>query len=110
MLKVQLIGYVGKDAELIQSNGRNFARFSVAVDETGKNGEKKTRWLTCYTSQDKVAQWLKKGKQVFVEGNHKIIINIGQDNRTYVTEAVNVTNLQLLGKKENEVEDLPVEQ
>lgn len=109
MLKVQLIGFIGKDAEVIQSNGKQFAKFSVAVDETGKNNEKKTRWLTCYTSQDKLAQWLKKGKQVFVEGNHKIIINTGQDNRTYVTEAVNATNLQLLGKKEDDVEDLPVD-
>lgn len=109
MLKVQLIGFIGKDAEVIQSNGKQFAKFSVAVDEIGKNNEKKTRWLTCYTSQDRLAQWLKKGKQVFVEGNHRIITNIGQDNRTYVTEAVNVTNLQLLGKKEDDVDDLPVD-
>lgn len=107
MLKVELIGYIGKDAEVIESNGRNYARFSVAVDEAAKGGEKKTRWLTCYTGQDKMAQWLKKGRQVFVEGNHKIIHSTGQDNKTYITEAINVTNLQLLGKKE-EVEDLPV--
>lgn len=105
MLKITLIGYIGKDAEVIQSNGKQFAKFSVAIDETTKNNEKKTRWLTCYTSQDKLAQWLKKGKQVFVEGNHKIITNIGQDNRSYVTEAVNVTNIQLLGKRDDD--DLP---
>lgn len=109
MLKIQLIGYVGKDAEVITSNGKQFARFSVAVDETGRNNEKKTRWLTCYVNQDKMAQWLKKGKQVYIEGFHKIIINTGQDNRTYVTEAVNVSNLQLLGKKEEGVDDLPLE-
>lgn len=105
MLKITLIGYIGKDAEVIQSNGKQFAKFSVAVDETNKNNEKKTRWLTCYTSQDKLAQWLKKGKQVFVEGNYKIITNIGQDNRSYVTEAVNATNIQLLGKRDDD--DLP---
>lgn len=108
MLKITLIGYIGKDAENVQSNGKNFLRFPVAVDEISKNNEKKTRWLTCYTSQEKLADYLKKGKQVFVEGNHKIVFNTGQDGQTYVSEAINVVNLQLLGKKDKDDNDLPI--
>jgi single-stranded DNA-binding protein len=113
MLKITLIGFVGKDAELVQGEGKQFAKFPVAVDEVDKNGEKKTRWLNCYANQVALTQYITKGKQVFVEGFHRILVSTGQDGKTYVNEAVNVYNIQLLGrrddqqKKDDAVDDLP---
>jgi single-strand DNA-binding protein len=78
--KVQVIGYVGKDAEVRYTpGGTAVAEFSVATTEKWKDkqtGEAKerTEWFTI-TSWDKLAElvgeYVKKGIPVFVEGSLK---------------------------------------
>jgi single-strand DNA-binding protein len=74
--KVMLIGNLGRDPELkMTPSGQALARFSVATTETWKTpqGEKKekTEWhnILVWGKQAEIAEkWLRKGKQVLIEG------------------------------------------
>ena len=74
--KVILVGHLGKDPEVRHlENGVNVASFSLATTETitNKNGEKQdlTEWHNIVVWRglaDVAEKYLKKGKQVYVEG------------------------------------------
>ena len=77
--RVILVGNLGRDAELrYTGTGTPVAKFSVATTETykGRDGEKKeeTEWHRINLwgkSAETLAQYLTKGKQVYVEGRLK---------------------------------------
>jgi single-strand DNA-binding protein len=106
---VQLIGKLGMDPEVKDvANGRKMARFSLATSDTYTNqkGEKvkETQWhnLVIWGKLAEVAgQYLKKGKQIAVEG--KLETNAFDDkdgNRKYYTQIV-VNDLVMLDGKAN---------
>lgn len=73
--KVLLIGHLGRDAEVRYTNtGTAVISFSLATTEkwTSKSGEKheRTEWHTVvyFAKSENVAQYLTKGKAVYVEG------------------------------------------
>lgn len=74
--KVQIIGNLGRDAELKYTQGGTaMAKFSVATTETwnDKSGQRqeRTEWhnVTLWgKSAEATAEYLRKGKQVYVEG------------------------------------------
>lgn len=79
MIKMQLLGNLGKDAELkhFGDDKMSVVNFSVAHTEKRKNAqgvkESITIWANCAwwlkkEIADKVAPYLKKGKKVYVEG------------------------------------------
>jgi single-strand DNA-binding protein len=78
MIKLQVIGNLGKDCMLNQVNGKNVINFSVAHTERYRdsNGlqKDKTTWVECayWTDRTGIAPYLKKGQQVFVEGTPEI--------------------------------------
>ncbi len=97
--KVLLIGRLGNDPEVKQmSNGKNVARLSIATSETWKDkntGEKKekTEWHRVVIFNEGlvnvVQQYLKKGAQVYVEGQiqtTKYTDNNGQEK--YSTQVI----------------------
>ena len=105
--KVQLIGHLGAAPEVINTeNGKKFARFSVATNESYRNskGEKvnETTWhnLIAWGKVAEIAEkYLEKGREVAIEG--KLISRSYTDkegNKKYVTE-VQVNELLLLGSK-----------
>ena len=70
--KVMLIGNVGRDPEIRQTNsGDNFARFSLATNKVVK-GEKFTQWLDITIFDSKKAElaqtYLTRGSKVYIEG------------------------------------------
>lgn len=74
MLKIQVIGNLGADAELHQSNGSEFISFRVAHTETiTRNGVQtdSVTWVdvTMNGNGGLLLQYLKKGAKVFVDGN-----------------------------------------
>lgn len=113
MLELTVVGYVGHDATIQNSNGNEFVSFSVAhsnralVDtETGEEIRKETTyWVSCTTNQLKLAQYLKKGSQVLVRGNMKLRPYKDQDGKQQV--GINITSnlVQLLGKKSEKDQD-----
>ena len=97
--KVLLIGRLGNDPEVKQmSNGKNVARLSIATSETWKDkntGEKKekTEWHRVVIFNEGlvnvVQQYLKKGAQVYIEGQiqtTKYTDNNGQEK--YSTQVI----------------------
>ncbi len=74
--QVQLIGHLGKDAELIKfENGSNKVNVTIATSESykNKNGEKveETQWhnlIAWGKTAEIMGMYFKKGKQVAVSG------------------------------------------
>ncbi len=102
MLQVQIIGRLGRDAEIRDYNGTRFVSFAVAVDDSyrDRNGVKVSRtiWVDCAASETGVTPYLVKGQQVFIEGDAKAeTYESKKDNKTYAKLKVRVRQVQLLG-------------
>ncbi len=103
MIKLQVIGHLGKDATVNQVNSKSVINFNIAhTEKYTSNGEKKekTIWVNCayWTDKTAIAPYLKKGTQVYVEGQ--------PDIRTYESNGqhgasleLRVISVQLLGSK-----------
>ncbi len=104
--KVQLIGNLGNDPEIItMDNGNKLAKFSIATNETYKNaqGEKvtDTQWhnVVAWGKTAEIAEnYLVKGKEVAIEGK---LTSRSYENKEgekrYITE-VRCNELLMLGK------------
>ena len=67
MLKMQIIGHCGADAEIKSSNGKEFMKVSVASTE--KRGDKEvTTWVDIISGLTKLQPHLTKGKQIYASG------------------------------------------
>lgn len=69
MIKIIATGNIGKDAELKQIGGNNYACFSIAITEKVK-GESRTTWVDVvkHDKEGKLTPYLKKGIRVQVIG------------------------------------------
>lgn len=69
MIKIIATGNIGKDAELKQIGGNNYACFSIAITEKVK-GKSRTTWVDVvkYDKEGKLTPYLKKGVRVQVIG------------------------------------------
>ena len=108
--KVILIGNLGRDPEVkyTQSGNIPVANFTVATSESWKDrnsGEwqEKTEWHRVVAWRhlaERAERYLKKGKQVYIEGRIETRKWTGQDgNDRYTTEVI-ANQLMLLGKRE----------
>ena len=103
MVKLQVIGHLGKDAQVNSVNGKNVINFNVCHTHKFKDSQGVDRihslWVSCAMWRDntRVAEFLKKGTQVFVEGEPDVSIyrdNSGQSNAQL---KLRVSDVQLLG-------------
>lgn len=81
MIKLEVIGNLGADAQLQVNNGNKFVSFRVANTDSWtdkKTGEiiKTTQWVSCSLNGDGggILPYLRKGTKVFVRGNAQTII------------------------------------
>ncbi|MDP1764419.1 MAG: single-stranded DNA-binding protein [Sediminibacterium sp.] len=108
MIKLQVIGNLGKDALVNNVNGKNVINFAVAHTERYKdaqgNQKDKTTWVDCayWTDRTAVAPYLKKGTQVYVEGQPDVRTYTTQDGRNGATLSLRVASVQLLGSKSSD--------
>lgn len=108
MIKLQVIGNLGKDALVNNVNGKNVINFTVAHTERYKdaqgNQKDKTTWVDCayWTDRTAVAPYLKKGTQVYVEGQPDVRSYTTQDGKQGATLSLRVASVQLLGSKPGE--------
>ena len=107
--KVILIGNLGRDPEIRYTPGGSpVANFTMATTErwTDPNGEKKekTEWhrIVVWGKQAEIAaEYLRKGRQVYIEGSLQTREWTDRDgNKRYTTE-VKAQRLQLLGRAED---------
>ncbi len=107
--KVSLIGNLGNDPEIRSTTGGGkVASFSLATSRSwnSASGEKqeKTEWHKCVVWNTKngkladiVENYLKKGRQVYVEGAIEYRQWQDKENQTRYTTEINVRELLMLG-------------
>lgn len=105
MIKLQVIGNLGKDCITNQVNGKNVMNFNVAhtekfKDSTG-NMKEKTIWVECayWSERTALAPYLRKGTQVFVEGTPELRQYTKTDGTLGASLSLRIMTVQLLGQK-----------
>lgn len=105
MIKMQVIGRLGKDCVVNTVNGKNVINFTVAHSEKYKdsqgNLQEKTIWVDCayWTDRTAVAQYLTKGTQVFTEGQPEARSFQRNDGTPGASLSLRVREVQLLGSR-----------
>ena len=105
MIKMQVIGRLGKDCVVNTVNGKNVINFTVAHSEKFKdsqgNQQEKTIWVDCayWTDRTAVAPYLQKGTQVYVEGQPEARSFQRNDGTPGSSLSLRVREVQLLGSK-----------
>jgi len=105
MIKLQVIGNLGKDCITNTVNGKSVMNFSVAHTEKFRDSQgvqkDKTTWVDCayWSDRTAVAPYLKKGTQVYVEGTPEVRTYPKNDGTTGVSLTLRVLSVQLLGNR-----------
>lgn len=109
MIKAQIIGNLGKDAEVrTLDSGMRVISFSVAhTEKWKKDGEdkEKTIWVNCTIwrgaeASVKIADYLKKGQKVYVEGEPSARGWKNDSGDVFANLEYRVVNVELLGKND----------
>lgn len=107
MIKLQVIGNLGRDCQVKEVNGKNVINFNVAHTERYKdnqgNQKERTTWAECayWTDKTAISPYLTKGQLVYVEGSPEAEAYMNKENQAAATLRVRVSNIQLLGGKSN---------
>ncbi len=105
MIKMQIIGHLGKDAIINNVHGRNVINFNIAHSEKYKdsqgNPRERTIWVECayWTERLNILPYLKKSTHVFVEGSPDIRLFTTQDGKQGAALSLRLSNIQLLTHK-----------
>ena len=105
MIKLQVIGNLGKDCVTNLVNGKNVINFNVANTEKFRdaqgNQKEKTVWVDCayWTDKTAIAPYLKKGTQVYAEGVPDLRTYQKTDGTQGVSLKLRVQSVQLLGSR-----------
>ncbi len=105
MIKLQAIGNLGKDCVVNTVNGKNVINFNVAHTEKFRdaqgNQKDKTIWVECayWTDKTAIAPYLRKGTQVYVDGNPEVRTYTKTDGTTAASLTLRVLSVQLLGNR-----------
>jgi len=109
MNRQEVIGFIGQDAVVKDLGQNQVINFNVAYSESYVNkatGEKvtKTIWYECakWGNNTSVAQWLKKGTQVYISGKPNNRAWINEQGAVVVVNGINVLELTLLGGAKSE--------
>lgn len=81
MIKVEIIGNLGADAQMQIYNGNKYVSFRIAntdawTDKATGEIKKSTQWVSCTLNGDggALTPYLKKGTKVFVRGNAQFVV------------------------------------
>jgi len=103
MIKLQIIGNLGKDCIVKEVNGKNVINFSVAHTERFKdaqgNPKERTTWVECayWTDRTGIAPYLVKGRTVYAEGAPEADAYTNKEGQAAATLRMRVQTVQLLG-------------
>lgn len=105
MIKLQVIGNLGKDCIVKEVNGKNVINFSVAHTERFKDSQgnlkERTTWVECayWTDRTAIAPYLTKGTTVYAEGSPEADAYLNKENQAAATLRMRVQTIQLLGSR-----------
>lgn len=110
MIKAEIIGNLGADAEVKESNGSKFVTFRVAHTDkwSGADGSehKQTTWVDVTLSDinSKVLPYLKAGVKVFVRGNVSLRVYSSKKDRCMKAGlTINAWEIELCGGASDEI-------
>lgn len=105
MIRIEMIGNLGADAELKDNNGRKFVSFRLAHTDKWKNSQTgqnnvSTIWASCAINGDahNILPYLKKGVKVFVRGS--VQLNVYSSPKSHQMECglnIAVWEIELCG-------------
>lgn len=105
MNKMTVIGNIGADAVQRETNGRKYTTFNVAVSSKYKNQDgtetERTTWISCARDgQSPIDQWLKRGRQVYVEGTPSVSMFTDNQGHPNCNLKLAVHRIELLGGRD----------
>lgn len=117
MIKMEIIGNLGADAQLQSVNGNTFVSFRIAntdawTDKATGEIKKTTQWVSCSMNGNggNLLPYLKKGTKIFVRGNAQIVVY--SSPKTHQMEAgVNlfVREIELCGSHQEQTPPQPTQ-
>lgn len=112
MIKMTVIGNIGADAVQRETNGRKYTTFNVAVSTKYKNQDgsetERTTWISCARDgQSPIDQWLKKGRQVYIEGTPSVSLYTDNQGHPNCNLKLAVHRIELLGGKDENQQQAP---
>ena len=108
MIKLQIVGNLGKDCIVKEVSGKNVINFSVVHSERYKdnqgNPKERATWVECayWSDRTAIAPYLKKGQMIYAEGYPEADAYMNKDNQAAATLRMRVMNVQLLGGAKGE--------
>lgn len=105
MLKAEIIGTIGADAEIKDFSGKKYVSFSVACNDYSKdqqgNRTETTTWVSVlwYGDGGGLLPYLKKGAKVFIRGNLKAKAYTDKQGASQASININASEVQLCGFK-----------
>ena len=110
MFRVEIIGNLGADAEVKESNGIKFVTMRIAHSDSYKddagNKHEKTVWIdaTMNDAESKLLPYLKQGVKVFVRGNASLRVYSSPKDRCMKAGCtVSVREIELVGGSSDDV-------
>jgi len=110
MFKIEVIGNLGADAEVKESNGTKFVTMRIAHTDSykdeGGNKHEKTVWIdaTMNDAESKLLPYLKQGVKVFVRGNASLrVYSSPKDRCMKAGITVSVREIELVGGSSDDV-------
>ena len=109
--KVILLGNVGSDPEIRESNGGKFATFRLATTDKGytkRDGTQvpeRTEWHNIVANSNIVGvieNYVRKGAKLYIEGKLRTRKYTARDNTERTITEIYIDNLELLGGKPQE--------
>lgn len=103
MIKLQIVGNLGRDGVVREVNGKNVINFSVAQTERFRDNagtqRERTTWVDCsyWTDRTGVAPYLRKGQLVYTEGVPWAESFTSKEGTPGVSLRLRVNQVQLLG-------------
>lgn len=105
MLKAEIIGTIGADAEVKDFSGKKYVSLSVACNDYAKdqqgNRTEMTTWVSVlwYGDGGGLLPYLKKGAKVFIRGNLKAKAYTDKHGSAQASININASEVQLCGGK-----------
>lgn len=109
MQKTTITGSLGNEATMSEANGKFVLNFSVAAKDVWRNKDgvkqETTTWYSSawwFNEKPKIAEFLKKGVNVLIEGKYEPkIYNSKLNNEPMLDHVLRVATLEITSKKES---------
>lgn len=110
MLKLQIIGNLGSDAEVVREQGSQFVKLSIAHTEKRKSDDGHEREITTWVSATingdggNLLPYLKKGTRVYAYGDLALrVFHSEKERRMMAGINLFIRNIELLGGSSDDV-------